>query len=181
MRIRRSGEKITRITFLIKKRQKCPRKCDSQGGTDDHLSSWVWFFGNSVDTCETWRKIGEVASQIRYRSYRLWQASLMSYAMTIARAGCTPVAAPCHCGSRSTGSWRKKKARIGVVVSSVKKRLRHRNIWKYYSCRLGASFTAFFFSVCRHSKFVVFADTHLFFCPLLRSLFVSRKRSPISY
>lgn len=42
-----------------------------------------------MDTCEAWRGYGEVASQIGYRSYRLWQASLMSYAMTIARAGCT--------------------------------------------------------------------------------------------
>jgi len=35
------------------------------------------------------------------------------------------------CGSWTTGSWRKKKARI--ALSSVKKRLRHRNIRKYYS------------------------------------------------
>lgn len=91
-----------------------------------------------MDTCEPWRGYGEVASQIGYRSYRLWQTSLMSYTMTIARAGCTRRRRVVSCGS--TGSWRKKKAEDSVVVSSIKKRLRHRNIWKYYSCnRLSAA------------------------------------------
>lgn len=39
------------------------------------------------------------------------------------------------------------------VVSSVKKRLRHRNIWKYYSCRLSAA--------CGGSKFVVWLVYHI--------------------
>lgn len=33
----------------------------------------------------------------------------------------------------------KEEGEDSVVVSSVKKRLRHRNIWKYYSCRLSAA------------------------------------------
>lgn len=98
-----------------------------------------------MDTCEAWRGYGEVASQIGYRSYRLWQASFMSYAMTIARAGCTRRRAV-SCGS--TGSWRKKKAEDSVVVSSIEKRLHHRNISKYYSCnRLSAA--------CGGGKFIV--------------------------
>ena len=33
----------------------------------------------------------------------------------------------------------KEEGEDSVVVSSVKKKLRHRNIWKYYSCRLSAA------------------------------------------
>jgi len=47
----------------------------------------------------------------------------------------------------------KEEGEDSVVVSSVKK-LRHRNIWKYYSCRLSAT--------CGGNKFVWLVLSYLF-------------------
>lgn len=47
----------------------------------------------------------------------------------------------------------KEEGEDSVAVSSIKKMLRHRNIWKYYSCRLSAA--------CEDSKFVIWLVNHI--------------------